>query len=50
MVHPKVHLVRYADDFIITGSSRELLDNEVRPLVEVFLRERGWNYRRRKPA
>lgn len=40
-VHPKVHLVRYADDFIITGSSRELLVNEVRPLVEAFLCERG---------
>lgn len=40
-VHPKVHLVRYADDFIVTGSNRELLVNEVRPLVEEFLRERG---------
>jgi len=39
--NPKVHLVRYADDFIITGSSRELLENEVRPLVEGFLAERG---------
>ena len=29
----KVNLVRYADDFIITGSSRELLENEVKPLV-----------------
>jgi RNA-directed DNA polymerase len=38
---PKVHLVRYADDFIITGSSKELLDDEVKPLVEHFMRERG---------
>jgi RNA-directed DNA polymerase len=38
---PKVNLVRYADDFIITGDSRELLENEVRPLVEEFLKERG---------
>ena len=37
----KVHLVRYADDFVITGSSRELLENEVRPLVEHFLATRG---------
>jgi RNA-directed DNA polymerase len=37
----KVNLVRYADDFIITGSSQELLEKEVRPLVEAFLRERG---------
>jgi len=38
---PKVNLVRYADDFVITGDSKELLENEVRPLVEQFLRERG---------
>jgi RNA-directed DNA polymerase len=37
----KVHLVRYADDFIITGRSQSLLVNEVLPLVEQFLRERG---------
>src|SRR5215467_5674480 len=37
----KVHLVRYADDFIITGTSRVLLQTEVQPLVEHFLRERG---------
>lgn len=37
----KVNLVRYADDFIITGSSRELLENEVQPLVERFLATRG---------
>jgi len=38
---PKVNLVRYADDFIITGSTKELLENEVRPLVEQFLHDRG---------
>lgn len=37
----KVNLVRYADDFVITGSSKELLEGEVRPLVEQFMRERG---------
>ena len=37
----KVHLVRYADDFIVTGSSKELLEQEVKPLVEQFMRERG---------
>jgi RNA-directed DNA polymerase len=37
----QVHLVRYADDFIITGRSRELLADAVRPLVEAFLQERG---------
>jgi RNA-directed DNA polymerase len=37
----KVHLVRYADDFIITGASKVLLECEVKPLVEQFLKERG---------
>jgi len=37
----KVHLIRYADDFVITGTSKEQLENEVKPLVEDFLRERG---------
>jgi len=37
----KVHLVRYADDFLITGTSEKLLRCEVRPLVAHFLRERG---------
>jgi RNA-directed DNA polymerase len=37
----KVHLVRYADDFIITGTSRLLLQYEVQPLVAHFLAERG---------
>ena len=39
--NPKVNFVRYADDFIITASSKELLENEVKPLVERFLFERG---------
>lgn len=37
----KVHLVRYADDFIITGTSRVLLEHKVKPLVAHFLSERG---------
>ncbi len=36
-----VHLARYADDFIVTGDSKEILEQEVRPLVEQFLEERG---------
>jgi len=39
--HTKVNLVRFADDFIITGDSKELLEQEVTPLVETFLRDRG---------
>jgi RNA-directed DNA polymerase len=38
---PKVNLIRYADDFIITGGTKTLLAKEVRPLVRQFLRERG---------
>jgi RNA-directed DNA polymerase len=38
---PCVNLIRYADDFVITGKSKELLEGEVKPLVEQFLRERG---------
>ena len=37
----KLHFVRYADDFIITGVSGEMLANEVKPLVSHFLKERG---------
>ena len=37
----KVHMVRYADDFIITGNSKELLEDEVKPLVEKFFSARG---------
>lgn len=37
----KVHLVRYADDFVITGSSQELLETQVKPLLKQFLAERG---------
>ena len=37
----RVRLVRYADDFIITGSSKELLEVEVKPCVEAFLARRG---------
>lgn len=36
-----MHLVRYADDFIITGNSQELLATKVKPIVESFLRDRG---------
>ena len=36
-----MNLVRFADDFIITGVSREVLEQQVRPFVERFLAERG---------
>jgi RNA-directed DNA polymerase len=37
----KVNLVRYADDFVITGNSKELLETQIKPLVTEFLQERG---------
>ncbi len=37
----KIHYVRYADDFIVTGETREILENEVKPLITGFLGERG---------
>ena len=37
----KVHVVRYADDFVITGASKDFLESEVRPWVEAFLAQRG---------
>lgn len=37
----KVNVVRYADDFVITGESEDLLASEVRPWVEAFLAQRG---------
>ena len=37
----KVHVCIYADDFIITGVTKEVLENKVKPVVEGFLSERG---------
>jgi RNA-directed DNA polymerase len=37
----KVNFVRYADDFIVTAKSKELLQEQVVPLIETFLKERG---------
>lgn len=37
----KIHMVRYADDFIITGSSKEILETTVLPVIRQFLENRG---------
>ncbi|MDD5277847.1 MAG: group II intron reverse transcriptase/maturase [Methylovulum sp.] len=37
----KMNMVRYADDFIITGNSKAWLEHEVKPAVVEFLAERG---------
>ncbi|MGB4053745.1 MAG: reverse transcriptase domain-containing protein, partial [Dysgonamonadaceae bacterium] len=37
---PKVNLIRYADDFVVTAESKELLE-EIKPLITDFLFRRG---------
>lgn len=37
----RVNFIGYADDFVITGSSQEVLLNEIKPQVIDFLQERG---------
>lgn len=39
--YPKVNLTRYADDFIVTGCNRTILEQLVIPQLEQFLTERG---------
>lgn len=36
----KVHVVRFADDFIVTASDKKTLE-EIKPMIEGFLRTRG---------
>lgn len=37
----KVNVCVYADDFIITGATPEILEKKVKPVVIAFLKERG---------
>jgi RNA-directed DNA polymerase len=37
----RVNFVRYADDFIVTGKSKSILDETIKPAIETFLSERG---------
>ena len=37
----KVNVVGYADDFVITGATKEVLENKVKPAVEQFLNMRN---------
>ena len=36
-----IHFVRYADDFIVTAKRRELLEDEIIPKINAFLKSRG---------
>ena len=38
---PKVNFIRYADDFIVTGETKEILAEGVLPIIREFLQERG---------
>ena len=44
----QVHMVRYADDFIVTGVSREALEGEVKPLLRTFCVSVVWSFRRKR--
>lgn len=37
----KVNVIFYADDFIVTGKSQELLEKSIKPIIEGFLKEVG---------
>ena len=37
----QVFFIRYADDFIVTCNSKEVLENEIKPMLRDFLKERG---------
>src|ERR1700682_3253140 len=41
---PCVNLFRYADDFIITGRTKELLEGEIKPSSSSFCKHEGWNF------
>jgi RNA-directed DNA polymerase len=39
--YPSINFIRYADDFVVTSKSKDLLEGEVQPLVEQFLQQCG---------
>jgi RNA-directed DNA polymerase len=46
----KVNYIRYADDFIVTGESKELLEQKVVPAIGDFLRIRGLDLSQEKTS
>lgn len=46
----RVNFVRYADDFIVTGKSRRILEERVIPAIEAFLSERGLSLSKEKTS
>ncbi len=41
MDNKHVNFIRYADDFIVTANSKELLEDEIKPMIREFLTHRG---------
>jgi RNA-directed DNA polymerase len=39
----KINFIRYADDFVITGATKETLE-DAKALIEAFLKERGLSF------
>ena len=44
----KIYVVRYADDFIVAGARKNMLQKEVKSLLANFLQERGMRFSARK--
>jgi RNA-directed DNA polymerase len=40
-IKPKINLVRYADDFIVTSKDKETIETVLLPLIREFMAERG---------
>lgn len=40
-IEPKINLVRYADDFIVTAKDKETIETVLLPLIRQFMAERG---------
>ena len=38
---PKVHVIRYADDFVVVAETKEILEQTVKPAIQKFMAERG---------
>lgn len=43
-----IHLIRYADDFVVTCKDKEVLELKVKPAIETFLLDRGLNLSKEK--
>ena len=47
-LNPKVNFIRYADDLMVTASSREILEEIVTPAIAAFLEQRGLHLSKEK--